>query len=133
MPPTIAVWQNSESCDNRVMKTMGKSFVFGIVVASITWSISLYLYWTLVHNNDVISAPEHGAVSVISDELKDDKSISRNSLDNDSLKYHDKSKHSNKKMYLDKVEHYRKEKKYRKISQKLADELQPRVIDFSGE
>lgn len=117
------------------MKTMGKSFIFGIVVASITWSISLYLYWTLVHNNDVISASEHGGVFV-SEEIQSSKgegSISLNSLNNDSKKYHDKLKHSNKNMYLDKVERYRKEKKYRKISQKLADELQPRVMDFSGE
>lgn len=116
------------------MGTMGKSFIFGIVVASVTWSISLYLYWTLVHNNDGVSVPEHGDVSVISGVIqsKGDGSISLNHLDNDSRKYHDKSKHSNKKMYLDKVERYRKEKKYRKISQKLADELQPKVIDFSG-
>lgn len=103
----------------RVMRTMGKSFIFGIVVASITWSISLYLYWTLLHNNDVVS--------------KGEGSISVNSLDNDIRKNYDKSKHSSKNMYMDKVERYKKEKKYRKISRTLADELQPKVIDFSGE
>lgn len=33
------------------MRTMNKSFIFGIIVASITWSISIYLYWNLIHNN----------------------------------------------------------------------------------
>lgn len=87
-------------------------------------------------HNDVSSAPEHGAVSVMISpgiQSKGDGSISLNSLDNDSGKYRDGSKHSNKYMYLDKVERYRKEQKYRKISQKLADELSPKKIDFSGE
>lgn len=130
MSPTT-VWQKHQEI-NRVMSKMGKSFIFGIVVASITWSISLYLYWTLVHNNENISASEHGAAISEDMQSKSDGSISLNSLDNDSRKYHEKSKHSNKNLYLDKVERYRKEKKYRKIGQKLADELRPKVIDFSG-
>lgn len=87
-------------------RNMNRSFLCGIFVASTTWCVSLYLYWILVQNsNDTIATSLPKVLS----------NTQRNALQ---LVESDEQK-----QYL--YNKFDKEKKYRKISQKLLNELQP--------
>lgn len=105
------------------MGALNKSFLLGTAVASITWCISLYLYWILVHNTDTdidasTMVPRHSPYNSI----------------NDLSPHIEKSfgKDISKQHYLDKVQRYKKEQKLKKISRKLIDELQPIVPVANG-
>lgn len=107
------------------MGALNKSFLLGTAVASITWCISLYLYWILVHNTD--------------DDIDASTMLPKHSYFpsnpiNDLSPHIEKTfvKENSKSQYLDKVQRYRKEQKYKKISRKLIDELQPIVPVVNG-
>lgn len=106
------------------MGTLNKSFLCGTAVASITWCISLYLYWLLVHNSE-----SDISESTILPKQSHFASNSLNDLSGHVDKYLDKEQ--SKQQYLDKVQRYKKEQKFKKISRKLIEELQPieRVVD----
>lgn len=109
------------------MGALNKSFLLGTAVASITWCISLYLYWILVHNSDNIDAstmiPKHSYFP----------SHSINDLGSHVGKSFAKDANGNgKQQYLDKVQRYKKEQKLKKFSRKLIDELQPAQSVVNG-
>lgn len=55
------------------MSRMNNSFVFGIVFASATWAVSLYLYWVLTSNNNIIkdiNSFPYRANSIVVDDAK---------------------------------------------------------------
>ena len=109
------------------MGTLNKSFVCGILVASTTWIISLYLYWNLMYNSDNINIRSMGPT----DQHKMQQYNSNNAnLNNHISDERSKMGHS-KDLYEEKVRRYKKERKFRKVSQKLIDELRPTII-FSG-
>lgn len=108
---------------------MNRSFICGIIVASTTWCFSLYLYWLLTKSSSEISRENFSwspngdshQYAVIKhknprnglNQLQDDEKAWRIQEQKDSL---------NQK--------YKKEKKFRKISQRLKDELKP--IEVNG-
>lgn len=116
---------------SEIKMVMNRSFVYGIVVASTTWCVSLYLYWVLVHStSDMQSAPL--TVSNVMVSSIDDPKHNRNQVlaNLNQLPGPDDEKRANvdkQKSYL--YQRYKKEKKFRKISQRLVDELQPVQID----
>lgn len=117
------------------MRTMNKSFIFGIVAASITWSISLYLYWTLLHNVNSGAADDHSSPSAAAVQKNpfQNNGAAANNLVNSIDGAPDGRKHSKDSLYLEKVQRYRKEKKFRKISQHLIDQLKPRIDDAAAD
>lgn len=94
---------------------MNRSFLCGIIISSLTWGISLYLYWTLLNNSD----PSATMVPIQSKP----SSNSNNKLSDKSNKNYGYSANTN--LFMDKMQRYKKEQKFRKISQKLIDDLQP--------
>lgn len=124
---------------------MSRSFVLGIVVASVTWSISLYLYWSLVQNADSGTAA-HASISG-SDHEREINSDSlhqpllappaavavghhgqSNAIDANSADDGDGKPSASKDQFLDKMRRYKKQQKQRRISQHLRDELQPHAV-----
>lgn len=115
---------------------MSKSFVLGILVASVTWTISLLLYWNLTQGADD-SAGSLAAAAVLHGFSQTSESAleSRPVPDDNSIVSSDdgkKHKDSNKDLYLEKLRRMKKEKNRRKISQHLADELRPRKVEILG-
>lgn len=110
-------------------RKMNRSFVYGIVVASTTWCFSLYLYWLLTKNPSEISpgniewSPSHDAQEYVALKHKNLPN-SQNQLDVDEKQ----QKFNDQKDFLSKK--YKKEKKFRKISQRLKDELTP--VEVNG-
>lgn len=107
---------------------MNRSFVYGIIVASTTWCVSLYLYWMLVHST---YDGQTGPNIVISSVAESNQNI-RNQFHDHPNQLSDAD--GEKRAYVDKQKSYlhqkfKKEKKFRKISQRLIDELQPVEID----
>lgn len=111
---------------------MNRSFVYGIIVASTTWCVSLYLYWVLVHSTSEMQSSSMIVSNIMvptvteSNLHKRSKGMANlNQLsgpDDEKRTYADKNK-----SYL--YQKYKKEKKFRKISRRLIDELQPVQID----
>lgn len=92
---------------------MNRSFLCGILVASSTWCISIYLYWMLVHSStDSVALGTRNL-------LEASNPLVENSKDNEIIQA--------KKDFL--LKKYENEKKLRKISQKLMDELRPINVD----
>lgn len=126
---------------------MNRSFLYGIVVASSTWCFSLYLYWLLVqqHPSDTLSSTINSLPQPLKDEhFRSQQQIelgskiehyrnSVNDYDKPSRKinWSDKTHINDKSFILDKLQKLKKEKKFRKISQKLIDELKPVETDNS--
>lgn len=110
---------------------MNRSFVFGIIFASITWTISLYLYWSLTEKSNQFVPNNGGGDAVVGTEKTRDQFHAANLNDiSNSIKGNkilDK-----KSLFMDKIERYEKKKKFRKISQKLLQELQPIPINGTG-
>lgn len=101
------------------MKTMNRSFIYGIIVASTTWCFSLYLYWLLTTKTqtDISTSgfqwfPNDSQQYVV---LKHKNAPSGlNQLTDDEKQQKD-----------DLRKKYKKDKKFRKISQRLKDQLKP--------
>lgn len=101
---------------------MNKSFLYGIIIASLTWSVSFFLYWTLTQSDDYqknsSSPPGWSSDSPLNNKLNQE--YENNNLIGDG-KIDEKSRY----FIIDRESRYRKEKKFRKISHKLIDEMQP--------
>ncbi|XP_059620310.1 polypeptide N-acetylgalactosaminyltransferase 35A [Phlebotomus argentipes] len=105
-----------------------KSFLFGITVASLTWTISLYLYWKLTQNTDPILTT---TPSSLGSKLQEHK-VESNALEW-SPKNSGKIKDKDYDMFAQKLQMYKKEKKFRKISRKLIEEMRPIVPEVRDE
>lgn len=116
---------------NRIAIVMNRSFVYGIIVASTTWCVSLYLYWVLVHSTPEMQPSSMTVSHIIAPSIVDQNQNRNNVLPNPNQIYgsddEKRAKADKQKSYL--FQKYRKEKKFRKISQRLIDELQPVQID----
>lgn len=102
---------------------MNKSFLYGIIIASLTWSISFFLYWTLTQSDDYqknSSSPPGWSDSPLSNKISPPE-LENNLLGDGDKKMDEKARY----FIMDKESRYRKEKKFRKISHKLIDELRP--------
>lgn len=109
---------------------MNRSFVYGIIVASTTWCFSLYLYWLLTKNSSETlpgsiqwSSSNHDSPDIVVLKHKD--------LQNgpNHLGFDEKQQEiQEQKDFLFKK--YKKDKKFRKISQRLQNDLKP--IEVTG-
>lgn len=103
------------------MGKINKSFIVGVIIASFTWIISLYLYWSLIKSSNTVNFTSSAV----------DKSMLINDNNNQKYVYDDNDKHKQKynenDLFSDKMLRYKKEKKFRKISQKLIDQMRPIV------
>lgn len=110
---------------------MNRSFICGIIVASTTWCFSLYLYWLLTQNpsTDLRNSMEKWSPSPDAKHQVDqylDKGKHKTFHQNE-LSYEEKQrKNDEQKDYL--YRKHKKETKFRKISQKLIDELKPMEV-----
>lgn len=125
---------------------MGRSFVFGVIVASVTWAISLYLYWMLTTNPEVHNANQPQAQPLKSlvwktskqpeHETRNDGDDNHELLSTKRLKeddpYKAKVAASSKDRFREKMRRYKKEQQHRRISQQLADELRPHQVEING-
>uniref|UniRef100_A0A1B6L1B4 Uncharacterized protein n=1 Tax=Graphocephala atropunctata TaxID=36148 RepID=A0A1B6L1B4_9HEMI len=88
-----------------------KSFLFGILFASVTWSISLYLYWRLTH-----STSDHSSTNKPS-------SLNQGYFHNDIILPYENDE---KKLQRSRSKYY-SENKY-KNSEALMNQLKPEII-----
>lgn len=103
---------------------MNKSFLYGIIIASLTWSISFFLYWTLTQSDDYqknSSSPPGWSDSPLTNKINQELILESNLLGDGDTKLDEKSRY----FIMDKESRYRKEKKFRKISHKLIEEMRP--------
>lgn len=104
---------------------MNRSFVYGIVVASTTWCFSLYLYWLLTQNSSDDGSTKSFRWSPAADSQQ--YAVLKHNIQPkgpNQLGGNDKeSKTQEQKDYLFKK--YKKDKKFREISQRLIDDLKP--------
>lgn len=108
---------------------MNRSFIYGIIVASTTWCFSLYLYWLLTKNSTELSpnsiqwSPNHDSQEFVVLQHKNAPNAPNQLIyDEKQRRIQDQKDNLFKK--------YKKEKKFRKISQRLQDELKP--IDMNA-
>lgn len=96
------------------------------------------MYWNLIHNNVsnnvLLPVPTSDSIEIADKQNKLHTNI--NSINNIELHSNERLSMNkfanNKALYFDKLNRYKKEKKFRKISQKLADELKPKFVEFAG-
>ncbi|XP_055716507.1 polypeptide N-acetylgalactosaminyltransferase 35A [Phlebotomus papatasi] len=105
-----------------------RSFLFGITVASLTWTISLYLYWKLTQNTE----PPVTVISPAADKLQQRKQ-EFNALDGNQRSSGGKIQDKDYDFFAQKLQMYKKEKKFRKISRKLIEEMRPMVPEVKDE
>lgn len=105
---------------------MNRSFVYGIVVASTTWCFSLYLYWLLTKNSSETS-PGSLQWSPSGPDSPDIVVLKHKNLQNgpNQLGGFDEKQHKIQEQKDFLFKKYKKDKKFRKISQRLQDELKP--------
>lgn len=128
----------------RISKMVSKSFLWGVIAASLTWSVSLYLYWSLSSGSTSVASIPTGAglrghgdsgnsLAVIGPveqtEEVEKKMMFQNGHQNNlvGLDPLEGKTDTGKSFsfFKDKYNRYRKEQEFRKISHKLMDELQP--------
>lgn len=101
---------------------MNRSFVCGIIVASTTWCFSLYLYWLLTKSSSEIShwfPSQDSQQYAILKHKYPEKVLNQLNGDEDDKERRIQEQKDN--LY----KKHKKEKKFRKISQRLKDELKP--------
>lgn len=124
------------------MISLSKSFVLGVLVASVTWTISLLLYYNLTQSDDresvaASSAALHGFSQQqrITHAPNVRAELTIHPVDNvveAAADQHKKYDGSSRDLYLEKLRRLKKEKSRRKISQHLVDELRPRPVEILG-
>lgn len=72
------------------MVSINKSFLYGIFFASITWTVSLYLYWQLNKSNGLLNTTVSPLVLSRDKEIKDNNVLNRQKWWNFNIK----NKHS---------------------------------------
>lgn len=106
-------------------RKMSRSFLCGIIVASTTWCCSLYLYWLLTKSSSQISrnnfswspGQDSQQFAVLKHTNPQNGLNQLNGDDDKERRIQEQKDNLYKK--------YKKEKKFRKISQRLKDELKP--------
>lgn len=104
---------------------MNRSFVYGVVIASTTWCFSLYLYWLLTKSSSETS-PGSIQWSPNYENSPDIVVLKHKSIQNgpNHLGFDEKQqKVQDQKDFLFKK--FKKDQKFRKISQRLQNELKP--------
>lgn len=103
------------------MVSLNKSFLWGIIFASITWITSLYLYWQLTNSNTATASSHYSSQLV-----KNDQFFSKSSGKNDVLNLI-VSNEIDKSLFGSKDVVEKKRKKYKSYynSEKLIKSLQP--------
>lgn len=122
------------------MISLSKSFVLGVLVASVTWTISLLLYWNLTQGTDsgssAAAAALHGfSQQSVADVTSHSAELIIRPVDNFvETVVNGPSKHlsRSKDLYLEKLRRLEKDKNRRKISQHLADEFRPQKVEILG-
>ncbi|XP_055541211.1 polypeptide N-acetylgalactosaminyltransferase 35A [Wyeomyia smithii] len=125
----------------KISKMVSKSFVWGVIVASLTWSISLYLYWNL--NSGINSASSVSeAYAGTNNGSNDDKQMPVVSPVEQKGKVKETqwqagnqlgplgrngkiSSDKSNSFFKDKLNRFKKEQKFRKMSHQLIEEMQP--------
>ncbi|XP_053679893.1 polypeptide N-acetylgalactosaminyltransferase 35A [Anopheles nili] len=121
------------SAKKRSPKMTSKSFLWGVIAASLTWSISLYLYWNLINSptNDTggsrsVKIPS-SANGVQSDLLH--SALFHNSIldaqDEKQQYKNGKLMEKSKSLFKEKYARFVNEKEKRRISHRLIGQLQP--------
>lgn len=95
---------------------MNRSFLYGIIVASSTWCFSLYLYWLLVQQQNS---------SQLTNNNEGERSEAVAKFQNINVNMLNGNQEREKSFFQDKLARYKKEQKFRKISQKLINEIKP--------
>lgn len=122
---------------------MNRSFLYGIVFASSTWCFSLYLYWLLQQPADLSILNSVSPQRIADADARSHEQIAqgkmiannRNSIPVDrkamliNVASNEKSHLKEKLFVLEKLQKWKKEQKFRKISQKLIDEIKPIETD----
>lgn len=125
---------------------MNRSFLYGIIFASSTWCFSLYLYWLLVQQQQEETNSALTTISraqlLIDGNIVDERQIARGKIspnrinnrliDHGDIIESDKAHVHDKSFISEKLQKWKKEQKFKKISQKLIDELKPVADNSSG-
>ncbi|XP_049529442.1 polypeptide N-acetylgalactosaminyltransferase 35A [Anopheles darlingi] len=123
-----------EKNKKRISKMTSNSFLWGVLVASLTWSVSLYLYWNLNNGVSGGGSLNHGISERPADERMHGQPVLAaadrqhgNSIDGDVDTQRQRSKIAGKSrsLFKQKYERFMREKEKRRISHRLMDELQP--------
>lgn len=132
---------------------VSKSFLWGVIAASLTWTVSLYLYWSLSSgSSSVASVPTASMLQRDQSDGEQSAAAVVGPVDQDTMnrKAHVHNGHQSnlvglesfgEKMgngksfsfFKEKYNRYQKEQAYRKISHKLMDELQPMMPNGTDE
>lgn len=106
------------------MKKMNRSFVCGIIVASTTWCFSLYLYWMLTTKNTTEISPSGFQWSP--NDSQQYVVLKHKNIPNELNQLIDDKKQQQVQEQKDNLyKKYKKERKFRKIPQRLRNELKP--------
>ncbi|XP_040155703.1 polypeptide N-acetylgalactosaminyltransferase 35A [Anopheles arabiensis] len=126
----------------RTSKMTNRSFLWGVMAASLTWSISIYLYWNLSNTptNGAGGSEQRLAKAPTSATAAEDTRHlmlrNQNSLIGASdERLHKKSSkwaEKGKSLFKEKYARFMNEKEKRRISHRLIDELQPMLIQPNG-
>ncbi|XP_055607292.1 polypeptide N-acetylgalactosaminyltransferase 35A-like [Uranotaenia lowii] len=127
----------SKDKPKRISNMVSKSFLWGVIAASMTWSVSLYLYWNLSNGSASGSTLASRAVPATATGTKNGAPVEQEPLSRKQslgrfenlveIGPQDGAKSLGKSvdMLKEKYRRYQKEREYRKASHRLIDELQP--------
>lgn len=131
---------------------VSKSFLWGVIVASLTWSVSLYLYWSLNSGSGSVASVPTASMLQGGQDAGEQSAAVIGPVDQDTMnrKTHVQNGHQNNlvgleslgekagdgksfSFFKEKLNRNRKEQAFRKISHKLLDELQPMMPNGTDE
>uniref|UniRef100_A0A182NCW6 Polypeptide N-acetylgalactosaminyltransferase n=1 Tax=Anopheles dirus TaxID=7168 RepID=A0A182NCW6_9DIPT len=128
------------SSKKRISKMTSKSFLWGVIAASLTWSISIYLYWNLSSapptggGIQTVKTPTAGAAI---DGGRVAMRLHRNGLlgasDGDKQSKSANWAGQGKSLFKEKYSRFMREKEQRRISHRLIDQLQPMLPNGTDE
>ncbi|XP_001868085.2 polypeptide N-acetylgalactosaminyltransferase 35A [Culex quinquefasciatus] len=124
----------------RISRMVSKSFLWGVIAASLTWSVSLYLYWNLMSDGTGAASSSPAALAASNEQRVAAEPVEQvvpqhrhsNLIETDSLEGKSRNEKSFS-FFKEKYKRYQKEQEYRKISHKLFDELRPIVPNGTDE
>uniref|UniRef100_A0A182RI09 Polypeptide N-acetylgalactosaminyltransferase n=1 Tax=Anopheles funestus TaxID=62324 RepID=A0A182RI09_ANOFN len=133
------------SSKKRISKMTSKSFLWGVMAASLTWSISLYLYWNLSNtstNGETVGgefrlAKTPTSAAAIGEDSRQRIGKHQNSLfgaSDERLRLKSsKQVEKSKSLFKEKYARFMHEKEKRRISHRLIDQLQPMLPNGTDE
>lgn len=136
----------------RISRMVSKSFLWGVIAASLTWSVSLYLYWSLSSSSDSVASVSTASLLQGEQNAGEQSAAVVGPVDQDIMnrKTHVLNGHQNNlvglesfgekpgngksfSFFKEKLNRNEKELSFRKISHKLLDELQPMMPNGTDE